>query len=79
MPIMEYSTADKIARRVKLLSSEQQAEVVKLLDELSPPPRSLWEMVKDWVDKIPEEELEKLPVDGSHNHDHYLYGSPKKR
>ena len=35
------------------------------------------------VDKLnlnfPEEELEPLPPDGAEEHDHYLYGSPKKR
>ncbi|MCE2674023.1 MAG: hypothetical protein LW635_10550, partial [Microcystis sp. 53598_E5] len=28
---------------------------------------------------FPEEELEPLPSDGAEEHDHYLYGSPKKR
>ncbi len=27
---------------------------------------------------VPESELEKLPSDGAVNHDHYLYGAPKK-
>jgi hypothetical protein len=27
---------------------------------------------------IPTEELEKLPKDGAHQHDHYLYGTPKR-
>jgi hypothetical protein len=27
---------------------------------------------------VPAVELEKLPTDGALNHDHYLYGSPKK-
>jgi hypothetical protein len=27
---------------------------------------------------IPESELEKLPSDGAVNHDHYLYGAPKR-
>ena len=35
------------------------------------------------VDKLnlnfPEEELDPLPSDGAEEHDHYLYGSPKKR
>ena len=31
-------------------------------------------MVRD----IPAEEWQKLPTDGAENHDHYLYGAPKK-
>jgi hypothetical protein len=29
--------------------------------------------------KLPEEELRKLPHDGAEQHDHYIYGTPKKR
>ncbi|TRT81096.1 MAG: hypothetical protein EWV82_13640 [Microcystis aeruginosa Ma_AC_P_19900807_S299] len=28
---------------------------------------------------FPEEEIDPLPSDGAEEHDHYLYGSPKKR
>lgn len=27
---------------------------------------------------VPKSELEKLPTDGAKNHDHYLYGAPKR-
>jgi transcription initiation factor IIF auxiliary subunit len=27
---------------------------------------------------VPQTELEKLPTDGAKNHDHYLYGAPKR-
>ena len=29
--------------------------------------------------EVPEDELEALPRDGAKNHDHYLYGAPKKK
>jgi hypothetical protein len=41
--------------------------------------RPIWEVIAERVQQIPEEELEKLPHDGAENHDHYLYGAPKKR
>ena len=34
--------------------------------------------VDELAQKIPEEELAKLPADGSIQLDHYLYGHPKK-
>jgi len=37
----------------------------------------LLERVKEIQAQVPTEEWEKLPHDGSINHDHYLYGSPK--
>lgn len=35
------------------------------------------EAIKKIQAEVPPEEWEKLPHDGSINHDHYLYGSPK--
>jgi hypothetical protein len=40
--------------------------------------RPIWEYIEELVSKIPPEELAKLPVDGAKQHDHYLYGSPKR-
>jgi hypothetical protein len=41
--------------------------------------RPVWEVIAERVQAIPEEELNKIPHDGAENHDHYLYGAPKKR
>lgn len=38
---------------------------------------NLLERVKEIQAQVPTEEWDKLPHDGSINHDHYLYGSPK--
>ena len=38
-----------------------------------------WEKAMDAAfAKVPKEEWAKLPTDGSINHDHYLYGAPKR-
>jgi predicted XRE-type DNA-binding protein len=62
----------------------------KPADEQSPEPQtgerptvensllSLIEYMKEITAKIPPEELEKLPTDMAANHDHYLYGAPKR-
>lgn len=39
---------------------------------------SIWDEIDDILAAVPEEELAALPRDGSENHDHYLYGAPKK-
>ncbi len=41
--------------------------------------KSLAGAVRDITAAIPQSELEKLPTDGAINHDHYLYGAPKKK
>ncbi len=45
-----------------------------------PPPRRnhLWEIAADLLKDVPEEDFACLPVDGAEQHDHYIYGTPKR-
>ncbi|MEA2989675.1 MAG: hypothetical protein QOG83_2386 [Alphaproteobacteria bacterium] len=40
--------------------------------------RPIWERIADITARVPAEEWEKLPTDLAANHDHYLYGAPKR-
>jgi hypothetical protein len=40
--------------------------------------RPFWEIAEEISSQVPLEEWEKLPADGAEQHDHYLYGSPKR-
>lgn len=40
---------------------------------------SILKMVDKLTSDFTEEELSQLPSDGAEEHDHYLYGTPKKR
>lgn len=40
--------------------------------------RPIWEVIDELGQGIPEEELERLPEDGAAEHDHYIYGTPKR-
>lgn len=42
-------------------------------------PMTLTEIFDDFIRKVPAEELAKHPPDGASNHDHYLYGAPKRK
>ena len=42
------------------------------------PRKPIWEQFADASKDIPEEELNRLPVDGAAQHDHYIYGTPKR-
>ena len=42
----------------------------------SEPP--IWELVTERMKKLPPEVFEHLPADGASEHDHYLYGWPKR-
>lgn len=40
--------------------------------------KPIWEAIEEIVADLPESVLEKLPVDGAEQHDHYIYGTPKR-
>jgi hypothetical protein len=40
--------------------------------------RPIWELISERVERIPPGVLEPMPDDGADNHDHYLYGAPKR-
>lgn len=48
------------------------------LDRSEQSARPIWEIFEEVADNIPDEILADLPTDGSTQHDHYLYGSPKQ-
>lgn len=39
---------------------------------------SIWEVAAQLTQDIPTTVLDSLPVDGAAQHDHYLYGTPKR-
>lgn len=43
-----------------------------------PARKPIWEVFEDVAASIPDEEWAKLPADGAEQHDHYLYGAPKR-
>ena len=38
----------------------------------------IWDIADELFGAIPDEELARLPIDGAAEHDHYLYGWPKR-
>jgi hypothetical protein len=76
-----------IQEKVKALPPEKQQRVLSMVEEMLSEKeatqgrdgvRPLWEIAEEISSQVPLEEWEKLPVDGAEQHDHYLYGSPKK-
>jgi len=45
------------------------------VETASPP---IWEVILDNMKDVPTEEFARLPKDGASEHDHYLYGHPKR-
>ena len=54
---------------------EQEAQATQNANGSGP---SVLDIFREAREAIPEEEFEKLPVDGSAQIDHYVYGTPKR-
>ena len=81
------SLENTIQEKVKALPPEKQQRVLSLVEEMLSEKEStqsrvavrpLWEIAEEISSQVPLEEWEKLPADGAEQHDHYLYGSPKR-
>ena len=80
---MQTEIAQTIYEKVKILPLDKQEEVLEFVEKKvsvaeKKDSRPIWEIAKEISESVPLEEWEKLPSDGSVNHDHYLYGAPKK-
>jgi hypothetical protein len=68
-----------VTEKMQVLPIEEQQKVVEFVQTLGLEKRkSLLEKINERVSKLSDKTLERLPIDGAENLDHYLYGSPKK-
>jgi ssDNA-specific exonuclease RecJ len=77
--------AEAVLEKLKVLPLEQQSAVLDFAEFLAqkhiPPERTnrpIWEKIREIAKQVPEEEWDRLPIDGAEQHDHYLYGVPKR-
>jgi hypothetical protein len=82
---MESEINKVISDKLSKLPHEEQEKVLEYIDRridfisrMEVERRPIWEVIAEISSEIPMEEWEKLPSDGSVNHDHYLYGAPKR-
>jgi len=76
---MQTDVAETIYEKVKVLPPEKQQEIlhqIEILEQKTEP--TIWQKIRARSKKIPDEVWEEMPRDGSEQHDHYLYGVPKK-
>ncbi|MDP9054384.1 MAG: hypothetical protein M3N93_08810 [Acidobacteriota bacterium] len=62
------------------VSAEQYVQQIidRDLEETDRDSRSVWDIFAESRKRVPPEEFAKLPSDGADEHDHYLYGHPKR-
>ena len=72
---------ERVIENLRQLPPEQQEEVASFIEELFErlePRPTLWDRIEQRVAQVPEEVWDEIPTDGAEQHDHYLYGSPKR-
>ena len=42
------------------------------------PQKPIWQVIQELMADVPPEILDQLPTDGASQHDHYIYGTPKR-
>lgn len=84
---MSANLEQSILEKLQALPDQKQQEVLALVDEMlkeshEPAPREnvrpIWEIISEISGQAPPGTWDDVPSDGSVNHDHYLYGAPKK-
>ncbi|MEK6303779.1 MAG: hypothetical protein AABO41_23990 [Acidobacteriota bacterium] len=79
---MSSNIEEAIVERLRALDTKEQKTVLDFVEGIerqkSQPAKTLWDAIQNIVKDVPDEVWERLPTDGSEQHDHYLYGSPKK-
>jgi hypothetical protein len=90
---MSHNEFNQLLSRLDALSPDQLLRLHRELEgkmasaqnptatqEVSAPIRKpVWERIQERTAAIPDEEWDKLPTDLAEQHDHYLYGVPKRR
>ena len=83
---METPILNELKERLSKLTPDDQKEVLKFLESIEAGAAGasgsglagLWKEIDEIVSAVPEDAWSDVPTDGAANHDHYLYGSPKR-
>jgi predicted DNA-binding antitoxin AbrB/MazE fold protein len=63
-------------------AEHQEVSLLVEMPDAQPPAAEadmpIWEYAAQLMRDIPEDQLKALPADGASQHDHYLYGAPKR-
>jgi hypothetical protein len=60
------------------LSAEQYAQQMLVHPQEASASEPFWKAFTRRMHSLPDEVFEHLPTDGASEHDHYLYGSPRR-
>jgi Arc/MetJ-type ribon-helix-helix transcriptional regulator len=76
-----FPSVDDAVAAAWIAFNRQQVPQMSEAEVASPAPakrKPIWEVADELRKSVPAEEWDKLPVDGASQHDHYIYGTPKR-
>jgi plasmid stability protein len=74
----EQEAALKEKAQLQGLSAEEFAQQVLVHGLQASASEPFWKALTRRMHSLPDEVFEHLPTDGASEHDHYLYGSPRR-
>lgn len=80
---MSVNLQEIIQEQVRVLSEDEMKRVLDFMQNLRKDKKvrkvkPISAIFEELSNEIPLDEWKELPSDGAENHDHYLYGAPKK-
>ena len=84
---MNQTIEQQVIEAIRILPETKQMQVLSYIEQISqietdkakrPKKRKLLEKLESLMKELPPDAFDGYPTDGSLNHDHYLYGSPKR-
>lgn len=84
---MNQTIEQQVIETIRVLPEEKQRKVLEYAKQIGetetekiekPKKRKFLQEIEEIMSQLPKEAFEGYPTDGSLNHDHYLYGAPKR-
>ncbi|HEY9230695.1 MAG TPA: hypothetical protein VIS78_01075 [Blastocatellia bacterium] len=83
---MSSNLEQEIQQKVQALSEVKQQQLLTVIEALLREERAaqpsggrpIWAIFEELSQQVSLEEWRKLPKDGAEQHDHYLYGAPRR-
>jgi Arc/MetJ-type ribon-helix-helix transcriptional regulator len=72
------SEAAVLEESLALLKQQREHEASKPSPRNGTGTRPIGEIIDELMSDVPDDVLDRLPVDGAAQHDHYIYGTPKR-
>ena len=70
--------ASLLVERLKQEQAQPKPPAAATPSDAAPKHKPIWEVAAELRKSVPVGEWDKLPVDGAEQHDHYIYGTPKR-